>query len=117
MRQCQDAITECMEAMLVELKRDHSLVGFTSASTVARAILTASLYLRISLRLGRAGYKRTHRGQIITLSQTPADCQSGFCKAFSDEPEMFAHGISPLRDMLMAGTSRRLPLGASQERS
>lgn len=27
MRQCQDAITECMEAMLVELKRDHSLVG------------------------------------------------------------------------------------------
>jgi hypothetical protein len=33
MRQCQDAITECMEAMLVELKRDHSLVGFTSAST------------------------------------------------------------------------------------
>nr|ODN98611.1 DNA excision repair protein ERCC-4 [Cryptococcus depauperatus CBS 7855] len=25
MRQCQDAITECMEAMLVELKRDHSL--------------------------------------------------------------------------------------------
>lgn len=26
MRQCQDAITECMEAMLVELKRDHSLV-------------------------------------------------------------------------------------------
>lgn len=27
MRQCQDAIGECMEAMLVELKRDHSLVG------------------------------------------------------------------------------------------
>lgn len=27
MRQCQDAITECMEAMLVELKRDHSLVS------------------------------------------------------------------------------------------
>lgn len=26
MRECQDAITECMEAMLVELKRDHSLV-------------------------------------------------------------------------------------------
>lgn len=26
MRRCQDAITECMEAMLVELKRDHSLV-------------------------------------------------------------------------------------------
>ncbi|WVF66815.1 hypothetical protein IAT40_001557 [Kwoniella sp. CBS 6097] len=25
MRQCQDSITECMEAMLVELKRDHSL--------------------------------------------------------------------------------------------
>ncbi|KAK4688167.1 DNA excision repair protein ERCC-4, partial [Tremellales sp. Uapishka_1] len=25
MRQCQDGITECMEAMLVELKRDHSL--------------------------------------------------------------------------------------------
>lgn len=25
MRECQDAITECMEAMLVELKRDHSL--------------------------------------------------------------------------------------------
>lgn len=28
MRQCQDAITECMEAMLVELKRDHSLVSW-----------------------------------------------------------------------------------------
>ncbi|EIW69128.1 hypothetical protein TREMEDRAFT_62855 [Tremella mesenterica DSM 1558] len=27
--------------------------------------------------------------------------QSGFCKAFSDEPEMFAHGMSPLRDMLI----------------
>ena len=27
MRQCQDAVTECMEAMLVELKRDHSLVS------------------------------------------------------------------------------------------
>lgn len=27
MRRCQDAIAECMEAMLVELKRDHSLVG------------------------------------------------------------------------------------------
>ncbi|WVQ62983.1 uncharacterized protein L199_001132 [Kwoniella botswanensis] len=27
--------------------------------------------------------------------------QSGFCKAFSDEPEMFAHGISPLKDMLV----------------
>ncbi len=27
MRQCQDSITECMEAMLVELKRDHSLVS------------------------------------------------------------------------------------------
>ena len=27
MRQCQEAITECMEAMLVELKRDHSLVS------------------------------------------------------------------------------------------
>lgn len=27
MRQCQDAITECMEAMLVELKRDHTLVS------------------------------------------------------------------------------------------
>jgi hypothetical protein len=27
MRQCQEAITECMEAMLVELKRDHSLVN------------------------------------------------------------------------------------------
>jgi len=27
MRQCQDSITECMEAMLVELKRDHSLVN------------------------------------------------------------------------------------------
>lgn len=27
--------------------------------------------------------------------------QSGFCKAFSDEPEMFAHGMSPLRDMLV----------------
>lgn len=26
MRSCQDAITECMEAMLVELKRDHTLV-------------------------------------------------------------------------------------------
>jgi hypothetical protein len=26
MRQCQDAVTGCMEAMLVELKRDHSLV-------------------------------------------------------------------------------------------
>ena len=26
MRQCQDSITECMEAMLVEVKRDHSLV-------------------------------------------------------------------------------------------
>lgn len=26
MRRCQDAITECMESMLVELKRDHSLV-------------------------------------------------------------------------------------------
>ncbi len=26
MRQCQDSITECMEALLVELKRDHSLV-------------------------------------------------------------------------------------------
>lgn len=26
MRHCQDSITECMEAMLVELKRDHSLV-------------------------------------------------------------------------------------------
>ena len=28
MRQCQEAITECMEAMLVELKRDHSLVSY-----------------------------------------------------------------------------------------
>ncbi len=27
MRQCQDSITECMEALLVELKRDHSLVS------------------------------------------------------------------------------------------
>jgi DNA excision repair protein ERCC-4 len=27
MRQCQDSITECMEAMLVELKRDHSLAS------------------------------------------------------------------------------------------
>ncbi|WRT65456.1 uncharacterized protein IL334_002399 [Kwoniella shivajii] len=27
--------------------------------------------------------------------------QSGFCKAFSDEPEMFAHGISPMKDMLV----------------
>ncbi|KAL7419755.1 DNA repair protein RAD16 [Cryptotrichosporon argae] len=27
--------------------------------------------------------------------------QSGFCKAFSDEPEVFAHGMSPLRDMLI----------------
>ncbi|ORX36395.1 hypothetical protein BD324DRAFT_642553 [Kockovaella imperatae] len=27
--------------------------------------------------------------------------QSGFCKAFSDEPVQFAHGISPLRDMLV----------------
>lgn len=27
--------------------------------------------------------------------------QSGFCKAFSDEPEMFAHGMSPLKDMLV----------------
>jgi DNA excision repair protein ERCC-4 len=27
--------------------------------------------------------------------------QSGFCKAFSDEPEMFAHGLSPLKDMLV----------------
>ncbi|KIR71477.1 DNA excision repair protein ERCC-4 [Cryptococcus deuterogattii CA1014] len=26
---------------------------------------------------------------------------SGFCKAFSDEPEVFAHGMSPLRDMLI----------------
>jgi DNA excision repair protein ERCC-4 len=26
MRQCQDSITECMEALLIELKRDHSLV-------------------------------------------------------------------------------------------
>lgn len=32
MRQCQDAITECMEAMLVELKRDHSLVSLTFQS-------------------------------------------------------------------------------------
>jgi DNA excision repair protein ERCC-4 len=30
MRQCQEAITECMEAMLVELKRDHSLVSIHS---------------------------------------------------------------------------------------
>ncbi|WVR04063.1 hypothetical protein IAU60_001062 [Kwoniella sp. DSM 27419] len=27
--------------------------------------------------------------------------QSGFCKAFSDEPEMFSHGLSPLKDMLV----------------
>ncbi|ODN80790.1 hypothetical protein L202_02941 [Cryptococcus amylolentus CBS 6039] len=27
--------------------------------------------------------------------------QSGFCKAFSDEPEIFAHGMSPLKDMLV----------------
>ncbi|WVQ73869.1 hypothetical protein IAR50_003450 [Cryptococcus sp. DSM 104548] len=27
--------------------------------------------------------------------------QSGFCKAFSDEPEVFAHGMSPLKDMLV----------------
>ena len=27
--------------------------------------------------------------------------KSGFCKAFSDEPEMFSHGISPLKDMLV----------------
>jgi DNA excision repair protein ERCC-4 len=27
--------------------------------------------------------------------------QSGFCKAFSDEPEAFAHGMSPLKDMLV----------------
>jgi DNA excision repair protein ERCC-4 len=27
MRACQDAVTGCMEAMLVELKRDHSLVS------------------------------------------------------------------------------------------
>ncbi|WWD16753.1 hypothetical protein CI109_101184 [Kwoniella shandongensis] len=27
--------------------------------------------------------------------------QSGFCKAFSDEPEMFSHGISPMKDMLV----------------
>lgn len=33
MRQCQDAITECMEAMLVELKRDHSLVSWRGSST------------------------------------------------------------------------------------
>jgi len=33
MRQCQDAITECMEAMLVELKRDHSLVSPMLAQT------------------------------------------------------------------------------------
>lgn len=31
MRRCQDAITECMEAMLVELKRDHSLVSLGGA--------------------------------------------------------------------------------------
>ncbi|ORY29555.1 hypothetical protein BCR39DRAFT_532115 [Naematelia encephala] len=29
------------------------------------------------------------------------DNQSGFCKAFSDEPEIFAHGMSPLKDMLV----------------
>ncbi|KAL1410200.1 DNA repair protein RAD16 [Vanrija albida] len=27
--------------------------------------------------------------------------QSGFCKAFSDEPEVFAHGLSPMKDMLI----------------
>jgi len=27
--------------------------------------------------------------------------QSGFCKAFSDEPESFSHGLSPLKDMLV----------------
>lgn len=27
--------------------------------------------------------------------------QSGFCKAFSDEPERFAQGLSPLKDMLI----------------
>ena len=30
-----------------------------------------------------------------------ADDKSGFCKAFSDEPEMFAHGLSPMKDMLV----------------
>ncbi|BEJ11286.1 hypothetical protein CspHIS471_0107080 [Cutaneotrichosporon sp. HIS471] len=27
--------------------------------------------------------------------------QTGFCKAFSDEPELFAHGLSPMKDMLV----------------
>ena len=35
MRQCQDGITECMEAMLVELKRDHSLVSKHTNKTLS----------------------------------------------------------------------------------
>ena len=40
----------------------------------------------------------------VKLSDTAdrrADSQSGFCKAFSDEPETFAHGLSPMKDMLV----------------
>lgn len=40
MRQCQDAITECMEAMLVELKRDHSLVSFVLVKRIRKAKIT-----------------------------------------------------------------------------
>ena len=42
MRQCQDSITECMEAMLVELKRDHSLVSETQKTGYALALTAES---------------------------------------------------------------------------
>jgi hypothetical protein len=45
--------------------------------------------------------ERIKWGLFSRRAGTTADRQSGFCKAFSDEPEMFAHGMSPLRDMLV----------------
>jgi DNA excision repair protein ERCC-4 len=46
-------------------------------------------------------YRRENQVSSLILERWRADIQSGFCKAFSDEPEMFAHGMSPLKDMLV----------------
>jgi hypothetical protein len=65
MRQCQDAITECMEAMLVELKRDHSLVRWLLVAPRARRVWCPRTLWRRVLLTGleprSGGYKRPKR--------------------------------------------------------
>jgi len=62
MRECQDAITECMEAMLVELKRDHSLVHW-QITPISRYKLTTESRPRRSERPKRSIQELRHHGQ------------------------------------------------------